>query len=98
MKKRFDILGLGCTAVDDLLYVSEYPPPDSKIKVRARERQCGGLTATALVAGARLGARCAFAGMLGTDDASRFVLERLKRAGVNVRQVVRRDEARDPRS
>jgi len=90
LKPKFDILGLGCTAVDDLLYVSDYPPPDSKIEVRARERQCGGLTATALVAAARLGARCAYAGTLGTDDASRFVLGSLRREGVNVRHVLRR--------
>ncbi len=49
----FDILGFGAVAVDDLLYVDAYPPPDSKIRVRRRRRQCGGLTGTALVAAAR---------------------------------------------
>ena len=48
-----DILGLGGVAVDDLLYVDGYPPADSKTPVARRERQCGGLTATALVAAAR---------------------------------------------
>ena len=64
---RFDVLGIGVTAVDDLLYVDRYPPPDAKITVLRSERQCGGLAATALVAASRLGAKCAYAGVL--DDA-----------------------------
>lgn len=53
---RFDVLGLGCTAVDDFLYVPSYPPADGKVEVRDRERPCDGLAATALVAAARGGA------------------------------------------
>ena len=49
----FDILGLGAVAVDDLMYVESYPPPDVKTRVLRRERHCGGLTATALVTAAR---------------------------------------------
>ena len=50
---RFDVLGIGCVAVDDLFYVDNYPPADSKIKARRSERKCGGLTGTALVAAAQ---------------------------------------------
>ena len=50
----FDILGLGCVAVDDLIYVEAFPSADAKTPVLRTDRQCGGLTATALVAGARL--------------------------------------------
>ena len=57
--KTIDVLGLGCAAVDDLLYVPHYPAEDTKMQVRRRERQCGGLCATALVAAARLGAHAA---------------------------------------
>ena len=52
-ERGFDILGLGAVAVDDLIYVESYPPPDVKSKVLRRERHCGGLTATALVLQAR---------------------------------------------
>lgn len=98
MKSAFDILGLGCTAVDEILYVAEFPRADVKTRVLARERHCGGLTATALVAGARLGARCAFAGTLGDDEHSRFVLQALQSEGVDVRHVVRRVGAAPVRS
>jgi sugar/nucleoside kinase (ribokinase family) len=84
VKRTCEILGLGSTAVDEILFVPRYPEADSKVQVRARERSCGGLTATALVAGARLGARCSYAGCLGDDDDSRFVLETFRREGVDV--------------
>jgi sugar/nucleoside kinase (ribokinase family) len=90
----YDVLGLGCTAVDDLLYISSYPPPDSKMQVRERQRQCGGLTATALVAAARLGSRCAFAGVLGQDNDSQFIMDSFRREGVDVRHVISRPDAR----
>ncbi len=89
-----DILGLGCTAINDLVYVGEYPAPDSKMQVQSRERHCGGITATALVAAARLGSSCAFAGVLGEDELSRFVLQRFEEAGVSTAHVRCRPEAR----
>ncbi len=94
MDANYDILGLGCVAIDDLLYLAGYPTPDSKMQVERRERHCGGLTATALVAASRLGSRCAFAGVLGDNELSQFVLRRFEEEGVDVRHVCRRPEAR----
>ncbi len=88
MSAVYDVLGLGCVAVDDLLFVEHYPPADAKAPVRHRERQCGGLTATALVAAARLGARAAFAGILGDDEDSRFVVDCLRREGIDLSHLV----------
>lgn len=90
----YDVLGLGCVAVDDLLYVANYPQPESKERVLRHARQCGGLTATALVAAARLGARCAFAGFLGDDTDSRFVIDSLEREGIDFRHCIRQPQAR----
>ena len=92
--KRWDVLGLGCVAVDDLLYAEEYPAPDSKVRLRKRERSCGGLTANALVAAARLGASCAFAGVLGDDADSGYVRDALRREGIDLSVLVRRPDAR----
>lgn len=93
VSQSIDVLGLGCTAVDDILYVPHYPPADGKIEVRLRERHCGGLTATALVAAARSGARCAFAGTMGRDAESQFVLGVLNGEGIETREVVTRRNA-----
>lgn len=89
-----DILGLGAVAVDDLVYLEEYPRPDSKVRVVRRERHAGGLTGTALVAAARMGRRCAYAGVLGDDELSRFIVERLAAEGIDTAPTVRRAEAR----
>ncbi|MBI3414825.1 MAG: permease [Verrucomicrobia bacterium] len=98
MKTSFDILGLGVTAVDELLFVSDFPSADAKRRVLRRERHCGGLTSTALVAASRLGAKCAYAGVLGEDEGSAFVRERLRAEGVDVTHAVWRTGARPVRS
>ena len=92
MNLPFDILGLGAVAVDELIYVAAYPMPNSKVRILGRDRQCGGLTATALVAAARLGCSCAYAGTVGTDEASDFALAAMAREGVCVEPAGRRAE------
>jgi sugar/nucleoside kinase (ribokinase family) len=82
--EAFDILGFGVAAIDELLYVKEYPAADSKVRVAHRLRQCGGLTGTALVAAARLGAKCAYVGMLGDDELSREVMAGFAHEGIDV--------------
>ncbi|MHC4179556.1 MAG: PfkB family carbohydrate kinase [Planctomycetota bacterium] len=94
----FDVLGFGAVAVDDLLYGDEYPPAESKVQVLDRQRQCGGLTGTALVAAARLGAHCAYVGVLGRDELSRFVVDSLAREGVELGHCVERADARPAHS
>jgi sugar/nucleoside kinase (ribokinase family) len=84
MTKGFDVLALGCVAVDDLLYVPSFPVPDSKLRVRRSERQCGGGAATSLVTAARLGSQCAFACDLGEDELSAFVRERFHQEGIDI--------------
>jgi ribokinase len=79
-----DVLGLGCVAVDDLLYLPGFPRPEEKVRIRTRQRQCGGLSATALVAAARLGARCAYAGVLGDNELSLFVRDTFTREGIDI--------------
>ena len=80
--------------MDELIYVDRYPPADAKTPVVRRERHCGGLAATALVAAARLGSSCAYAGVLGTDEPSDFAAGRMAAEGVDMSHARRRDDAR----
>jgi sulfofructose kinase len=98
MSTNIDILGLGYAAVDDLLYVDAYPAADAKMQVRRRERHCGGLAATALVAAARMECRCAYAGTLGEDDCSRFVMQRFHEEGVETSYIRQLAHARPVQS
>jgi sugar/nucleoside kinase (ribokinase family) len=45
------------------------------------------------VAASRLGARCAYAGVLGHDELSQFVETTLRRENIDVSQIVRREDA-----
>ena len=78
MSVRWDVLGMGVSAVDDLVYVDHYPEPDSKLPVKKALRQLGGVTAMALVAAARMGARAAYCSVLGDDDLSECVIPRTR--------------------
>jgi sulfofructose kinase len=94
MSVRWDILGVGVVAVDDLVYLDRYPVAGSKVEVRVKRREGGGLTATALVAASRLGARTAFVNVLGHDELSRFTIQELEREGVDCRPILRQPGAR----
>ena len=94
MSIPIDILGLGSVAVDDLLYVAKYPQQDTKERVLRRERQCGGLTGTAMVAAAKSGARSSYAGVIGTDELSDVVVRQFERVGVDVSWLARDAAAR----
>jgi sulfofructose kinase len=94
MSVVWDVLGIGVVAVDDLIYVDRYPAPGAKIPIKAQRREGGGLTGTALVAASRLGAKCAYAGVLGHDELSGFSLQELAREGVDCTPVLRCDRAR----
>ena len=92
--KRFDVLGLGCAAVDDVLYVPSFPRADEKVRVARALRRCGGLTGAAMVTAARMGATCAFAGCLGTDESSQYVADYFVAEGIDVSHAPRLAEAR----
>lgn len=89
--KQFDILGLGVAAVDDLLLVESFPRANDKMPVLEKTRQGGGLTATALVAAARLGCACHYIIALGADELSAFLRDCLSREGLVLHE--RRGEA-----
>ena len=92
--QRWDILGFGLVAVDDLIMVEHYPPPDARIPVEEVAIQGGGLTGTALVAASRLGAKCAYGGVLGNDTLSKWTLAELKRERIDCSPVIRQANAR----
>lgn len=83
MGKRWDIFGIGVAAVDDLVYVKHYPEPDEKMAMTMTRRQGGGLTATALIAASRQGAKTIYGGRLGDDELSRFTYDEFEREGVD---------------
>ncbi len=92
--KRWDLLGFGAVAVDDLVYLDRYPQADDKVAMRGKARDGGGMAGTALVTATRLGARAAWAGVLGFDDLSVWTLEEFNKAHVDIEPVIRFGAAR----
>ena len=82
--EQLDVLAMGCVAVDDFLYVPEYPLAETKIRVTRGQRRCGGLAGGALQAAARLGACVGYAATLGDDDLSRFVADHFQAEGISL--------------
>lgn len=88
MDTQFDVLGVGIAAVDDLIYVAEYPPVDCKIPVIGRARQGGGPACTAIAAVGSLGGRAAYVARFGGNELSRFIESALRLRGVDTSHVV----------
>ncbi|MHC5024195.1 MAG: carbohydrate kinase family protein [Planctomycetota bacterium] len=80
--RDIDLLGFGVAAVDELIEIAAQPPVDVKVDVNGHATQCGGICVNALVAAARLGLRCHYAGPLGENHLSRIVREGMDDAGI----------------
>ncbi|MHC4938395.1 MAG: PfkB family carbohydrate kinase [Planctomycetota bacterium] len=85
---------MGACVVDQFGIVDEYPEPDSKREVLDWRTDFGGPIATALVALARWGRRCAFAGVIGDDQAGALIRANLTEEGVDAANLLVRANAR----
>jgi sulfofructose kinase len=88
MTKRFDVVGVGYTALDHLGIVPHLPAENTKLEVRDLTIQGGGPTATAMVTLRRLGLSSAYVGKVGDDGFGARMLEELRRERVDVSSVV----------
>ena len=84
----FEVVGLGCSALDYLGIVSCYPPLDVKLELLEFSKQGGGPVATALVTLSRLGVSTSYIGRVGNDEQGRFILEEFEKEGVDTRGVI----------
>ncbi len=88
-----DVVGFGVNTVDLTALIDGYPGPDTKQPMADFDIQGGGMTATALVACARLGLRARYIGKVGGDFWARVSLRTLRREGIDVRHVLRARES-----
>lgn len=92
----YEVVGVGANSIDFVYRLPSWPRPEaglSKLPVRERSERCGGQTATAMAACARLGLRVKYAGVIGADVYGARITERLAGLGVDVSSVIRRDGA-----
>ena len=72
---RYDVVGVGDVAYDNLCIVERYPEEDGSTHILDIQNQGGGCCGTALVAASRLGFSAAFIGNTGDDEAGRHIRE-----------------------
>ena len=89
-----DVVGVGANSVDFVNRLPAYPEPQgpfSKMRIREQAVCCGGQTATALAACAKLGLRTRYVGATGTDSNGKRLREELARRGIDASDAVIRD-------
>jgi sugar/nucleoside kinase (ribokinase family) len=89
MSDCLDVLGIGIAAVDDLIYVAEYPSVDCKVPILGRARQGGGPACTAIAAVGSLGGRAAYVARFGDNELSTFIKSALLHHNTDVSHIVK---------
>ncbi|MFB3853050.1 MAG: carbohydrate kinase family protein [Vicinamibacterales bacterium] len=82
----FDVVGVGQNSVDEVVLLPRMPAASaglSKLRILRRDICCGGQTATAMAACARLGLRARYVGPVGADENGTRILEALAAEGVD---------------
>lgn len=87
-----DLVGLGYCSWDYLCIVPEIPL-DQKVEIVRSLNQGGGPSATATFAAQRLGAKTAYIGAIGDDEAGQNILREFAEAGVDVSGMIERKAA-----
>ena len=89
MAARLDILAVGISAVDDIVYIDEAPQLNGKHAVCKSTRHAGGLAATAMAAAARLGGAVSYVARFDEGELSRFMTRRFDEFGVRTDGLIR---------
>jgi sulfofructose kinase len=84
---RKQLIVVGHAALDFVYRIDSFPPQPLKMRAREHITSGGGMAANAACAAARLGARVALWSRIGSDPASRLILDELQNFGVDTRHV-----------
>ena len=82
--KPFDVVGVGINVIDYLFRIPHFPEPNTKMDALGATIQGGGLTATAMVACARLGLRTRYIGKFGDNEIGRMARQELLAEGLDL--------------
>ncbi|TWT53554.1 5-dehydro-2-deoxygluconokinase [Rubripirellula amarantea] len=83
------IVGIGVSVLDTLLSVDQFPHEEQVVQAKSRAAGLGGGVAVAMATASSLGVKTLLVDRLGTDVASRAIIESLAQAGVDTRLIDR---------
>jgi|LNFM01.1.fsa_nt_gb sulfofructose kinase len=81
------LIVIGHTALDFVYRIDAFPPKPVKVRAREHVTSGGGMAANAACAASRLGANTALWSRIGSDPASRIILDELQKFGVDTTHV-----------
>lgn len=81
--KDLDVIGVGALNIDRLHTVQKIAGAGEEVAISSRSVSCGGSAANTIVALARLGVSTGFIGRVGSDEDGAFILQDLRREGVD---------------
>jgi sulfofructose kinase len=81
------LIVIGHAALDFVYRIDAFPPRPLKMRAREHVTSGGGMAANAASAAARLGCEVALWSRIGSDPASRIIVDELNRFGVDTRHV-----------
>lgn len=82
-----EIVGIGSAVFDTLIVTDRYPAEDTKMRAKKIANSGGGPCATGLVAASKLGAKCAYLGVLANDFGGKFLLDDFVRYNVDTKYI-----------
>jgi sugar/nucleoside kinase (ribokinase family) len=88
---KLQVVGLGMAILDVLIRQREMSTWEQGSRISAFALQGGGPVGTAIVAAAKLGARCGLVGIAGTDNLAEIKLASFVEFGVDLSHLVRRE-------
>ncbi|HIP58216.1 MAG TPA: carbohydrate kinase family protein [Archaeoglobus profundus] len=86
-----DVVGFGALNLDKIYKVNRIPGIEDEVYVKDVEVHPGGSAANTIVGLSRLGMKTGYIGKVGKDEDGKFLLEDLKREGVDIRNVIVED-------
>ena len=93
-----NVVLIGAIAVDFIAKVDHIPRADEIVFVKDLKIEPGGSTANIAVALSRLGVKCGFIGKIGNDMYGRFLIESLKREGVDTSRIIMAEDGPSART
>lgn len=85
-----DVIGFGALNIDRIYSVERIPGKDEEIFVKDYQKHPGGSAANTLAGLARLGMRVGALGIIGDDNDGCFIIEDLKKEGIDASRVIKR--------
>jgi len=85
---RFDAIGIEFPCIDFLAHIGRLPKSNEGTQIQETSWQGGGKVSTGLVATARLGAKCAFIGHVGSDMYGIFCKKDFEKHGIDTTRLI----------